>query len=164
MDSILVELFKHNTWANLRLIDACAGLSEEHLDAAAPGTFGRIRDTFTHLVAAQERYLSLLTGEHPANPLRKSGGFPGFVDLRERALRTSEELAVVAARAEPGRMVLVDWQGQQEPVNTSTLLIQAINHATEHRAHIATIMGSRGIEPPEVDGWAYGEATSSSAQ
>jgi len=162
MDSILVELFKHNTWANLRLIDACAGLAGEHLDAAVPGTFGCIRDTLTHLVAAQGRYLSLLTGEPQANPLRRGDGFSGFADLRERALRTSEELAAVAARAEPGRMVLVDWQGQQEPVNSSTLLIQAINHATEHRAHVATIMGSRGIEPPEMDGWAYGEATSSS--
>jgi len=38
---------------------------------------------------------------------------------------------------------------------TSIILTQAINHSTEHRAHIMTIITQQGIEPPEVDGWAY---------
>ena len=35
------------------------------------------------------------------------------------------------------------------------LLIQAINHATEHRTHIKTILSQQGIQPPEVDSWTY---------
>ena len=31
------------------------------------------------------------------------------------------------------------------------LLGQAINHATEHRAHVATIMTQRGLTPPRMD-------------
>jgi uncharacterized damage-inducible protein DinB len=38
------------------------------------------------------------------------------------------------------------------------LLTQAINHSTEHRAQIATILTQQGIEPPDMSGWAYMEA------
>lgn len=31
------------------------------------------------------------------------------------------------------------------------------NHATEHRAHAATVLTQLGIEPPPVDGWNFGE-------
>jgi uncharacterized damage-inducible protein DinB len=41
----------------------------------------------------------------------------------------------------------------------SIILIQAINHATEHRAHVMTIITQMGIEPPDVSGWEYAVAT-----
>ena len=50
MVPLLVTLYEHNTRANLRLLDFCAGLSDEQLDASAPGTFGRVRDTLVHIV------------------------------------------------------------------------------------------------------------------
>jgi uncharacterized damage-inducible protein DinB len=30
-----------------------------------------------------------------------------------------------------------------------------INHATEHRAQIMVMLTQLGIQPPELDGWAY---------
>ena len=39
-------------------------------------------------------------------------------------------------------------------------LLQAINHATEHRAQIATTLTQLGIEPPVLDGWAFTAAGS----
>jgi uncharacterized damage-inducible protein DinB len=36
-------------------------------------------------------------------------------------------------------------------------MLQAINHATEHRTHIATILTQQGVEPPVLDGWHYNE-------
>lgn len=37
------------------------------------------------------------------------------------------------------------------------VLVQAINHATEHRAQIMTTLTQAGVEPPSLDGWTYGE-------
>ena len=34
-------------------------------------------------------------------------------------------------------------------------LLQAVNHGTEHRSQVATIMTQLGVEPPEMDGWTY---------
>jgi uncharacterized damage-inducible protein DinB len=37
------------------------------------------------------------------------------------------------------------------------ILIQAINHGTEHRSQVATILTQLGIQPPGMDGWTYFE-------
>ena len=159
MAAILVDLFKHNTWANLRLFDACAGLSDEHLGASAPGTYGRAGDTLVHLVAAQERYVALLTGTQPGNAPREGDPFPGVPALRERVRRSSEALEAVAARVRPTRVLRGVRRGEPFAIPATTVLIQAINHATEHRAHVATVLSRRGVQPPVMDGWVYGEET-----
>ena len=40
----------------------------------------------------------------------------------------------------------------------SLFLLQVINHATEHRSQVATILTRLGVEPPEMDGWTYFDA------
>jgi uncharacterized damage-inducible protein DinB len=39
------------------------------------------------------------------------------------------------------------------------VLVQIINHATEHREQISSMLSALGVTPPILDGWAYGEAT-----
>ncbi|MEZ4522752.1 MAG: DinB family protein [Thermomicrobiales bacterium] len=63
MSDHLVDMFRHNRWANLRILDWCAGLDDDLLDSSAPGTFGDARRTLVHLVGAEERYVEYLTGE-----------------------------------------------------------------------------------------------------
>jgi uncharacterized damage-inducible protein DinB len=46
----LTTLFRHHLWANLRLFERCAGLTNEQLDAPVVGTYGSIRDTLQHIV------------------------------------------------------------------------------------------------------------------
>lgn len=158
MASILVELFRHNLWANLELLDFCRTLGEDHLDASAPGTYGRVRDTLVHLVAAEERYVGLLTGERPERPLRESEGFPSLDDLRARAEWTGTRLIAAAGRARPTRVLRGTWGGRPYRLSVAVPLLQAINHATEHRAHVATVLSQHGVQPPELDGWAFDRA------
>ena len=37
-------------------------------------------------------------------------------------------------------------------------MVQAINHANDHRHQIAAAMRALGLNPPRLDGWAFGEA------
>lgn len=61
-ENILKKLFEHNNWTNDLIIQACLALNDEQLDAPPQSAaMGTIRDTLTHLVAAQHNYLSLLT-------------------------------------------------------------------------------------------------------
>ena len=57
----LTTLYSHNLWANIKLFECCAGLSDEQLDSTIIGTFGTIRDTLQHIVGA-ERIERLLQG------------------------------------------------------------------------------------------------------
>jgi uncharacterized damage-inducible protein DinB len=160
MSKALTEIFKHNLWANLRVIDVCEKLSEEQLEAALPGTYGSIKATLAHLCRAEEGYVFRLTGEKPEKPLREIEGFPSFGALREGALRSGGRLIRVVSGDEPIENIVSNFEDGTFAIAPAQFLLQAINHATEHRTHILAILGSLGIELPEnegVDGWAYGE-------
>jgi len=163
MSTALVELFRHNLWANLRLLDACSRLPDEQLDASAPGTYGRVRDTLVHLLAAEERYVTLLGGQQPEHPLREADGFPGWEELRRRALHSGEALVALAESVDPTRILRGERGGKPYAIPAVVPLMQAINHATEHRAHVVTVLSQGGVEPPALDAWAYGREVLRSA-
>jgi uncharacterized damage-inducible protein DinB len=155
-EKILVKLFEHNNWANLRIIQACSALSDEQLDAAPISvTKGCIRETLTHLVSSQHNYLALLT-----LPLEERTRIaPAFSELREAVLRSGEALLALA-RDESGFYAPTRLRTRDEYiVKPWVVMLQVINHASEHREQISSMLTSLGITPPEMNGWAYGEAT-----
>ena len=52
------------------------------------------------------------------------------------------------------------WYGEAFTLPVWLLLVQAINHATEHRAQVAAILTHQGVDPPSMDGWTYHETHS----
>lgn len=156
MKTTLVDLFTHNKWANLRLLDACAGLDETHLEATAPGTYGKVADTLLHLMAAEERYVILLTGRVPDDPIHERKGFPGLAVLREHAAQSGDAL-IGLAQDDPYEEILKgSYGGDTYEMRAVVPLVQAIHHASEHRGHVMTILGQLGMEQPDLSGWAYG--------
>ncbi len=150
----LVELFHHHLWANMRLLDSCEGLSDAQLDATVHGTFGSIRATLSHVAGAEESYIARLTGERPADPLSEEATV-GIAELRGHLRRSGERLIEAAEQVGTIGRIRVAWGGNVWQVPAGIILAQAINHATEHRAQIMTIITQQGLEPPDVDGWAY---------
>ena len=150
----LTTLFSHNLWANLRLLGQCTELSNEQLYATISGTFGSIRDTFQHIVLAEQSYFSRIsTGQryhHPqdADPLTIS-------EMMESLRETGSGLVEWAQTVKPEDKVLIDWEGTPRAVPKTIILTQAINHATEHRAQIMVILTQLGIQPPDLDSWTY---------
>lgn len=158
MDAALVMLFKHNLWANLRLLDACAGLDEEILNAGAPGTFGKVGDTLDHIVGSESGYFYRLNTGQPKPSGVPNEVFPGIEELRERARRSGEGLIEVAGRFQPGEVFRVNWKdGNVYDIPAEVYLAQVITHATEHRSQVMTILTQLGIEPPDLSVWAYCE-------
>jgi len=158
MSQILVHIFKHHLWANSELLEVCDGMSDGVLDATVNGTYGSVRDTFVHLFAAEERYLARISEYAPEPPLAE-GTFPGFRVLRERGHASAEGLLALA-QSESGERVIsgIHPRYVRFAIPVSTFLAQAINHATEHRAHVCTILTQQGIEPPVLDVWTYEES------
>lgn len=160
MSSYLADFFRHNRWANLKLIDICAPLTDAQLDTTVPGTYGSIRATLTHLIAAEAQYAASLQERPQPNYDAWDETFPGFATLRETAERSGTELIEVAEQAPPDYVVHgVYDDGVPFIVPMRVFLIQAINHATEHRSQIMTILTQLGIEPPSLSGWAFDRAT-----
>jgi uncharacterized damage-inducible protein DinB len=153
-NSVLTTLFHHNTWANLKLLDFCEALSDEQLAASAPGTYGSIRDTLLHIARGEVSYVQRVNGKLPAEPPPRDQ-FPGFAVLRDAARWAREELLQLALSARTDTLVTETWDEGTEQYPLASLMMQAINHATEHRTHVATILTQLGLEPPDMSGWQY---------
>jgi uncharacterized damage-inducible protein DinB len=155
MTTGLPDFFKYNLWANLRLLDACAQLSDAQLDATMHGTFGSVRDTLMHILSAEEDYVRDLTGTTPTPPLEELTTFPGFDELRRRAEWSGKELITVAEQKDLSQILHLPGDYDAQGV---IVLIQALNHAIDHRSQIATILSQQNIKLARLDGWGYNNA------
>lgn len=150
----LTTLFSHNLWANLRLLEQCAVLSSEQLDATISGAYGSIWDTLQHIVIAEQSYFSRIsTGQR----LHRAEDAPPLTltEMMESVRATGAGLIEWAPKVQAGDTVQIDWDGTLRNVPKSIILTQVINHATEHRAQIMAILTQLGIQPPELDSWTY---------
>jgi uncharacterized damage-inducible protein DinB len=157
--SLLTDAFAHHSWATLRVMDACDGLSPEQLATAAPGTYGSILDTLRHIVGADSWYLHRLSGERHA-PI--DDGAEAELDLA--ALRSAMERQaalwpeVLAADPDPDEFIEVrrdDGSGYR--ATKGIRLAQVLHHGSDHRSQICTALTSLGVEPPEIGVWEYGD-------
>ncbi|MBC6935308.1 MAG: hypothetical protein DWB42_05670 [Chloroflexi bacterium] len=154
----LTTLFSHHLWANLRLFEQCAALTSEQLDATILGAFSSIRETLEHIVRAEQNYFSRIsTGQpfqRPDNPPPMT-----LAEMIESLRTTGAGLIEWASKIQAGDTVQVNWEGTPRDVLKTILLTQVINHATEHREQVKTIMTQLGIEPPDLQAWTYFDET-----
>jgi uncharacterized damage-inducible protein DinB len=156
-NSTLLDLFRHKTWATLRLIEYCQELKDEHLDATVPGTFGTIRETLRHLVTSEEGYFRLITGERLSEPLGDRA--VGLDELAQRILRLGPRWEALAQDADISSREVTSQDGWRMPATVP--MAQAIHHADDHRSHVLSILGACGLPTPEPNGldiWGYAEA------
>ncbi|HEY4383057.1 MAG TPA: DinB family protein [Ktedonobacteraceae bacterium] len=156
MTSRLSDFFRYNLWANLRLLDACAQLSDAQLDATMIGTFGSVRETLVHMFSSEEGYMRSCTGISPTPQLKEFTTFPGFDALRRRAERSGNELIKVAEEQDLGRILHLDGGTYDAPV--VIVLMQAVAHAIDHRSQIATLLSLQDVTSANVDVWDYNDA------
>jgi uncharacterized damage-inducible protein DinB len=150
----LTTLFSHHLWANLCLLERCAELTPEQLDAAAIGAYGSIRDTLQHIVTAEQSYFSRIsTGKRYDRP--EDARPMTITEMVDLARTTGSGLIEWAPKVQAGDSVQIDWDGTPRDVPKSIILTQVINHATEHRAQIMVMLTQLGIEPPDLQSWSY---------
>jgi uncharacterized damage-inducible protein DinB len=157
--TLTARIFEHNDWSNLRIIGACSGLTEEQLAWTSTGSYGSVVATLVHLVAAQQRYAHVFKGgpipTEPAERVHERDPFPGFDRLRTSAEASGGLLREAAEAPDPDRTMTRVYRGQEERLPAWVLLLQAINHATEHRTNITSILAEHGVEVADIDGWTY---------
>jgi uncharacterized damage-inducible protein DinB len=155
-DNFLVKIFEHNNWANQKVIEACYALTDEQLDAEPQSvTKGTIRRTLVHMVSSQEGYLRTLT--LPVEERLHPRTVP-FAELKGSARMSGEGLlALASGERHPSGSRLTTRDGHYtEPW---VVILQAVNHATEHREQIKSMLNALGMTPPDIDGWDFGIAT-----
>jgi uncharacterized damage-inducible protein DinB len=150
---MMIEPFRHNSWATQRLLDFCRELDPALLEATARGTYGSIQDTLAHLVGTEESLVGIVEGIPPAG---LPPPFASLEDLHERSRWLSERWErALEGDVHPERLVETD-RSSGRLVRVGTVLAQTVYHGTHYRAHVCIVLSTVDIQPPALDGWAYG--------
>lgn len=155
-EDLLTVMFRHHLWANLSILEACQHLSEDQLDASAVGSYGSIIETLRHTVRAERSYFSRIsTGELYQAPQDEPP--LDFATMQATVQWTGEGLIEWAHKVQAEDTVEVMWDGEPRQVPKTIITTQVIEHGHEHREQVKTILTQLGIEPPDLQAWAYFE-------
>jgi uncharacterized damage-inducible protein DinB len=158
LNDVLRDPVRHNNWATGRLIGFCRDqhLTAEQTEVTGVGTYGGILATLDHIVRCDGSYLRRLA-DRPLD----------FVDSPDRpGLDTLERWNAEAGALWAGlldrpidveRVIVVD--DGERATRAGILLAQAVNHANHHREQVCAILTGLGIQPPDIQAWAYAWAT-----
>ena len=156
-DATLERLLRHMAWANAQLV---ARLREQPFDAlalAAPRNEWSAGRILAHLLNAAQGYATRMEGV-PRPPNYESPASAGeLADLGARLAATDASLRRQAT--EPDVIVSHPDPARGQDLR-STILAQAIHHATEHRAQIAAALATNGndaIDLDAIDLWGFAE-------
>ena len=154
--SDLEDAFGHHVWATVQLIDVCAALSADQLASSVPGTYGSILETLRHTVGSDAWYLFVISGGvEPRIDEETMGLVELGVAMQSHA---SAWASVLAQSTDPDAVVIAHRDdGTEGHAPLGIRLAQALHHGTDHRSQICTGLTALGVEPPDIDVWAFGE-------
>jgi len=147
MDAIN-EIIRHNSWATSRLIEHIRSMPPETVELSAPGTYGPIGETLAHLLRAERAYLAHVKGEKPTFGQR----ILDLAVLADEARSLGEQWEYLVQVGINPDLEAETMHGEQ---TVRTLIAQVVNHATEHRAHVCTVLGAHGMQTPPLDPFSY---------
>lgn len=152
----MIEPFRHNSWATLRLLRFCRDLDPAVLDATAPGTSGSIKTMLAHMVNSEEHLISMVEGAPQQSDEWQQ--FTSLDDLEERVRLLADRWErCLDPIPHPERIVEVEVHGEGRLMRIGIVLAQAVHSGNEHRSQVCTVLGSLGVQPPVIDGWTYGK-------
>jgi uncharacterized damage-inducible protein DinB len=155
-NTLVLETLRHNTWATKRLLAFCRGLSDDQLASAGVGTYGGILATFHHIIRADAGYVSRIIGI-PRSALASSES--ADFDVLDTAVDETAGLwEQYLAQPVDADQLLILGEGDYE-APASVLVAQAVHHGNAHREQICSILTGLGIEPPDIQAWAWADAT-----
>lgn len=155
MEEVLLELYRHKTWATIRLLEACAQLEDGVLDATTPGTYGTVRETLHHLVRAEEGYLAAVSDE----PVDRLGEVTvSMTELARRIESYGPRWETLATDVAACARQITSGDGKWR-MPAFVPMAQAIHHADAHRSQVFSILGAHKVEvaelgsDPDLDVW-----------
>jgi uncharacterized damage-inducible protein DinB len=146
----------YNAWANRRLYDAAARLSDSDYRADRGAFFKSMHGTLNHLLAADRIWMKRFTGTGDPPDRLDAILFEGLADLR--AAREAEDariVAYIAGLTEERLANSFQYRTISNPVDIEQPLAPALahffNHQTHHRGQAHGILTGLGRNAPSLD-------------
>lgn len=157
MSNPLVERsFKHMAWANQQMLQILKELPDEAINFSAWNPDWTVGKIAHHIVIAEGRLISRII-QQPApeefEPPVTSAGIEQLITIC--AERDAQLLALINTPDEMRKFVRY---GTEVEFLTSTILVQAVHHASEHRTQISDILAANKMDVlnlDEIDLWSF---------
>lgn len=157
LEPTMLAFFQYNHWANQTLMRICINVSDERMTASIPGTYGSIRDTFTHVLKAEISFLKRIHGVYPEpdftweeNP-SLSQMIAYETVLHNALVDTLQHVPATQDVHEEGDGWTFDYQAR-------LIFMSVVYHGIAHRTDITTALNNKGVNLPELDIWGYQSA------
>ncbi len=149
----LLELFRHNTWADVKVFDVALGLDREQLQREAHGTRDSVIGTLGHLVHVEDAYLAMIE-RRPREALGFNAEYVAH-DLDWFAARVpvvgSAYLRVLESSAPNGLDFDLGIPWFSFPISAREGLRQVLTHSSQHRSQVLSWLSAQGVETPDLD-------------
>ena len=145
-------------WANGQLVGRLASQSADVLALTAPRNEWSAGRILAHLVNAAQGYASRMEGVARPGDLETATTGAALAELGTRLAATDASLRRQAS--EPDVLISHPREPDRQDLR-STILAQAIHHATEHRAQIAGALATNGndaIDLDAIDLWEFADS------
>ena len=156
-DPTLDRLLRHMAWANGELVARLSEQPVEALTLTAPQNEWSAGRILAHLLNAAQGYATRLEGI-PRPPDAETP--TSAAELQDIGARLATMDAKLRAQATEPDVLLPHHDPAREHHLRSTILAQAIHHATEHRAQIAGALATNGntaIDLDALDLWEFAD-------
>jgi uncharacterized damage-inducible protein DinB len=154
--SEITFLYAYDRWANARLLNAAAAISDERYVTPFSPAAGSMRDVLEHVIWAEWLWLQrCLYAENPQanNPLDPKT--TSVRQLREIWSRVEEDVRAfvegLGEEALAGEMVYKTTKGVPMHAPLWQVLAHVVNHATQHRSEVALMLSELGHSPGDLD-------------
>lgn len=150
----ILLLYQYNQWANAKILNAAANVTQEQFVAPATFPHGGLRATLVHALSAEWMWRTRWEGTSPTTML-KPQDFPDFQSLRMRW--ADEEMRLmnfVNGISDESLNSTFDYTNTSGKPFTKVLwhaMTHVVNHGTQHRAEAAAMLTDLGYSPGDID-------------
>ena len=154
----LRAMARNNAWANHRLLEACARLSEDEYRAPRTSFFPTIELTLNHVLAVDWYYLDALdNGGRRWRELYALRDVPceTFALLRREQAAADRRLIAFCDRLADDRLdeivILNRPDDRRYPERTQDVLAHLFQHDIHHRGQVHVMLAGTAVAPPQLD-------------
>ena len=147
-------LYDYDSWANHRILEACAPLTAEQFARDLGSSFRSVRDTLVHILGAEWVWLERWQGHVPEG-LPVAADFPDLESVRRRWAEVERDLRnfVHAQTAETLERIIQFQTRAGFSINQPLrqCLQHVANHSTYHRGQVTAMLRQLGAKPVSTD-------------
>ena len=145
----------NNAWANHRLHNACAGLSQAEFEALRTGFFPSLQATLNHILVVDRFYVDALEGG-TLGPAAWADPVPCPDVAALRRAQASVDRRLIAwceALDEAGiNLVVQVHRGTRiQHERADRLLMHLFQHQIHHRGQAHAMLSGTSVQPPQLD-------------